>query len=145
LNLIYFGVRNKMEYFQGSLSAFHRGENPVIVEQPKKQNKIENRVNPIPVHGENYDIPINWTLTTRKQTGEAVCLVYWTPNDRGGHRIHSKVVLKYLYFDVKTNRTFVFTKSGTKYYLAHSNAYFNPNYKVAIDPYELTHQLTKLN
>ena len=134
-----------MEYFQGSLSAFHRGENPVIVEQPKKQNKIENRVNPIPVHGENYDIPINWTLTTRKQTGEAVCLVYWTPNDRGGHRIHSKVVLKYLYFDAKTHRTFVFTKYGTKYYLAHSNAYFNPNYKVAIDPYELTHQLTKLN
>ena len=147
MNLIYFGVRNKMASFQGSRSALHRGKNPVIVEQPKKQNKIEieNPVNPIPVHGENYYIPINWTLRTQKQTGTAVCLVYWTPNDRGGHRIHSKVVLKYLYFDANTNRTFVFTKSGTKYYLAHSNAYFNPNYKVVIDPYELTHQLTKLN
>ena len=26
----------------------------------------------------------------------------------------------------------VFTKSGTKYYLAKSNAYFNPNYKVEL-------------
>jgi hypothetical protein len=130
--------------FQGSQSALHRGKNPVIVE-PSKQNETENPGNPLPVHGKNYYTPINWTLVYRKQTGKAVCLVYWTPNDRGGHRIHSKVVLKYLYFDANTNRTFVFNKSGTKYYLAHSNAYFNPNYKVVIDPYELTHQLTKLN
>ena len=39
----------------------------------------------------------------------------------------------------------VFTKSGTKYYLAKSNAYFNPNYKVASDPYVLTNRLTKLS
>lgn len=69
ISILYFGVCNKMASFQGSRSALHRGKNPVIVEQPKKQNKIEieNPVNPIPVHGENYYIPINWTLRTQNR------------------------------------------------------------------------------
>jgi hypothetical protein len=135
-----------MASFNGSQSALHRGKNPVIVEKSKSKKQKENPNNPIPVHGENYCIPSNWSLIKKNNTGDAVCLVYWTPNDMGRHVINKDtIILKYLYFEAKTNRRFVFTKSGTKYYLAQSNAYFNTNYEVAIDPYELTSQLTKLN
>jgi len=135
-----------MAYFQGSQSALLHGLNPVIVEpSSKKKKELENPNNPIAIHGENFYIPENWKLGTKKMTGPSICLVHYTRNENGGgHLIHNTVVLKYLYFDVKTNRTFVFTKSGTKYYLAKSNAYFNPKYEVATDPYTLTYQLTKL-
>ena len=134
-----------MAKFQGSQSAMLKGQNPVNIEKSKKKN-IENPDNPIPIHGDINCTPSNWSLVTKKQTGDSVCLTYWTPNNNGGHSINKDViVLKYLYFDVKTQRTFVFTKSGVKYYLAKSNAYFNPNYKVASDPYALTCRLIKLS
>ena len=48
-----------------------------------------------------------------------------------------------IYIDVRTNRTFVYTKDGTKYYLARDNAYFNKNYKTG-DAFELCKLLTHL-
>ena len=120
----------------------------MVVEKSKKSKKSEkgnNTENPFLINSNNYLTPPNWSLNQKKKTGNSVCLTYWVPNNQGGHTINEgTIVLKYLYFDTKTHRTFVFTKSGNKYYLANANAYFNPNYKVAADPYQLTSQLEKL-
>ena len=136
-----------MASFTGSQSAMLKGDNPVVVEtsKSKKSEKGNNTENPFPINCDNYLIPPNWSLNQKKKTGNSVCLTYWVPNNQGGHTINEgTIVLKYLYFDTKTHRTFVFTKSGNKYYLANANAYFNPNYKVAVDPYQLTSQLENL-
>ena len=130
--------------FQGSRSAEHRHLNPVRVEKNNKKKKKENPANPIELHGV-FSTPLNFRLVNKKGANNQVCLSYWTPNNSGGHSPNEgTIVLKYVYTEGKTNRTFVYTKDGTKYFLAKANAYFNPNFKSASDPFELTKMLTCL-
>ena len=128
--------------FQGSRSAQNKSVNPVRVEKKSRKPK-ENSNNPIKLHGDFSTVP-NWRLVQTKNTNSQVCLSYWQPNQAGGHSPNpDTIVLKYIYIDVRTNRTFVYTKDGTKYYLARDNAYFNKNYKTG-DAFELCKLLTHL-